>query len=242
MQLVLLAAGKGSRLNMPVTNKCFVKVRDKCLLDHNLEMFLTLEINEIIIIVGYNAKYIKEYIGGFYHKIPVIYVMQKQLLGIAHALKIATDYIHDNFIMCLSDELFINPAINEMNYFFKNNTCDCLCGAVTDTEENIKKAYTMDLTKDRTILQLIEKPETAFNQWKGTGCCFMQKSMLSILKELLPNTKRNEYEMGNWIQLAIDRGLKCKMYPIADANFNINTPNDLTIAEIYYNKREVNYK
>jgi len=240
MQLVLLAAGKGSRLNISVTNKCFVKVHDKCLLDHNLEMFLTLEISEIIVIVGYNAKYIKEYIGKFYHKIPVIYVMQEQLWGVAHAMKIASDYIHDNFIMCLSDELFINPSINEMNNFFESNSCDCLCGAVPDTKENIQKAYTMDLSKDGTILQLIEKPDITFNQWKGTGCCFMQQTMLTLLTELLPNAKRHEYEMGNWIQLAIDRELKCKMYPIADANFNINTQNDLAIAEMCYDRLEVN--
>lgn len=238
MQLVLLAAGKGSRLDLPITNKCFAKVFDKHLLDYNLEMFLTCNLSEIIIIIGYNAEYIKKYIGNTYHGISVVYVMQEQLLGIAHALKIASDYIHEDFIMCLSDELFINPTINEMYYYFKNCQCDCLCGAVTDTVENIQKAYTMALTIDGTISQLIEKPQTVFNQWKGTGCCFMKKTMLTVLKELLPNAKRNEYEMGDWIQLAINQGLKCQMYPIADANFNINTANDITLAESYYTNQE----
>lgn len=205
-------------------------------------MFLTLGISEIIIIVGYNADHIKKYIGNAYHNIPVKYVMQKQLLGIAHAMKIASNFIHDNFIMCLSDELFINPKIDEMNQIFKNNLIDCLCGAVVDTEENIRKAYTMKLTTDGTILQLREKPETTFNQWKGTGCCFMQKNMLSLLKDLQPNAKRKEYEMADWIQLAVDRGLICRIYPIADINFNINTPKDLTRVEIYYNEQGDNYK
>lgn len=236
MQLVLLAAGRGSRLGTSVTNKCFLKIHNKCLLDHNLEMFLTLGISEIIIIVGYNSDYIKKYIGNVYHNIPVIYVMQEQLLGIAHAIKIASDYIHDNFIMCLSDELFINPKITEMNRTFESNSFACLCGAVVDTEENIQKAYTMKLSADGTIIQLKEKPEITFNCWKGTGCCFMQETMLPLLKQLQPNVKRNEYEMGDWIQLAIDCGLICKMYPIADKNFNINTINDLTMAENYFTR------
>lgn len=242
MQLILLAAGKGSRLGLPITNKCFVKVHDKCLLDHNLEMFLTFGLNEIIIITGYNAKYVRDYIGETYHEIPVKYVMQEPLLGIAHALKIASNYIHDDFIMCLSDELFIDPTITKMHHFFMNNSCDCLCGAVADTEENIQKAYTMDLSADGTILQLIEKPNTAFNHWKGTGCCFMKQTMLTVLNKLLPNAKRKEYEMGDWIQLAINCGLICKMYPIAAANFNINTPNDIVLAEHYYNRSEVKCK
>lgn len=242
MQLVLLAAGRGSRLGVAVTNKCFLKIHNKCLLDYNLEMFLTLGISEIIIIVGYNSNYIKDYIGSAYHNIPVIYVTQEQLLGIAHAIKIASDYIHDSFIMCLSDELYINPKIIEMNQTFKSNSPDCLCGAVVDTEENIQKAYTMKLTANGTILQLREKPQIPFNQWKGTGCCFMQKTMLPLLTQLQPNAIRKEYEMADWIQLAIDNGLICKMYPIAERNFNINTINDLTMAESYCTQQEENCK
>lgn len=243
MQLVLLAAGKGSRLNLPITNKCFAKVYDKYLLDYNLEMFLACKLSEIIIITGYNAEYIKKYIGNTYHGISVIYVMQEQLLGIAHALKVASDYIHEDFIMCLSDELFINPTVNEMYCYFKDSQCDCLCGAVTDTVENIQKAYTMDLNIDGTILQLIEKPQSVFNEWKGTGCCFMKQTMLAVLKKLLPNAKRNEYEMGDWIQLAVSYGLKCKMYPIADANFNINTTDEILLAESYFaNLKEENHE
>ena len=47
MQLVLLAAGKGSRLGINVTNKCFVKVCEKYLLDYNLEQFLKINLDEI---------------------------------------------------------------------------------------------------------------------------------------------------------------------------------------------------
>ena len=54
MQLILLAAGIGSRLKLNVTNKCFVKVCDKYLLDYNLEQFLHIKLKEIIIVVGHN--------------------------------------------------------------------------------------------------------------------------------------------------------------------------------------------
>ena len=61
----------------------------------------------------------------------------------------------------------------------------------------------------------------------------MKQTMLTVLKKLLPNAKRNEYEMGDWIQLAVNYGLKCKMHPIADANFNINTTDEILLAESY---------
>mgnify|MGYP004626539717 FL=1 len=242
MQLVLLAAGKGSRLGINVTNKCFVKVCEKYLLDYNLEQFLKINLDEIIIVVGHNAKYIIDYLGNSYHGIPITYVFQKQLLGIAHAIKIASPYIHDTFIMCLSDELFINQNIEGMCSYFLETQPDCLCGVVKDTVENIQKAYTLDVTPNNNILRLIEKPTSVYNHWKGTGCCFMKKTMLPLLETLQPNSTRNEYEMGDWIQLAIDKKFTCKIYPVALANFNLNTQKDLALAEAYLKreKREVN--
>ena len=237
MQLVLLAAGIGSRLGLDITNKCFVKIDNKYLLDYNLEQFLDINVREIILVVGHNAQYIIDYIGNSYHGIPVIYVKQEELLGIAHAVKIATPYIHDSFIMCLSDELFINNNIKQMNTYFSKNNVDCLCGIVNDTTENIQKAYTLNITTDGDILQLIEKPISVFNNWKGTGCCFMKQTMVTMLETLKPNSKRNEYEMGDWIQLAIDNGLSCKVYPIASANFNLNTQKDIALAEAYLKNR-----
>ena len=211
MQLVLLAAGIGSRLGLNVTNKCFVKICDKYLLDYNLEQFLDINLSEIIIVIGHNAKYIVDYLGSSYHGIPIIYAKQEQLLGIAHAMKVASPYIHDTFIMCLSDELFINHNIKNMCIYFSENHLDCLCVVVKDT---------------------------VFNDWKGTGCCFMNRTMLPLLEILPPNSRRNEYEMGDWIQLAIDNGFTCKIYPIASANFNLNTQKDVVLAEAYIKENE----
>lgn len=231
MQLVLLAAGKGSRLGLNISNKCFIKICGKCLLDYNLEMFSCFDVSEIILVVGHNAENIQKYVGKNYNGIPVTYVMQHKLLGIAHALKTVVPYIHEDFMMCLSDELFINPNIEGMLDFFSTDKVDCLCGVVKDSAENIKKAYTMYVAETGEVTQLIEKPTQIFNQWKGTGCCLMRQTMLPILEVLLPNKIRNEYEMGDWIQLAINTGLTCKIYSIADKNFNINTKQDIIVAE-----------
>ena len=233
MQLILLAAGIGSRLGLDITNKCFVTIGNKYLLDYNLEQFLEINLSGIIVVVGHNAQYIIDYIGDNYHGIPVTYVKQEQLLGIAHAIKIASPYIHNTFIMCLSDELFINNNIKQMYTYFSSLDIDCLCGVVNDTVENIQKAYTIDINSNGDILQLIEKPINAFNNLKGTGCCFMKQSMLKMLNTLKPNFTRKEYEMGDWIQLAVDNGLTCKVYPIASANFNLNTQKDIELAEAY---------
>lgn len=72
----------------------------------------------------------------------------------------------------------------------------------------------------------------------------MKQSMLKMLNTLKPNLTRKEYEMGDWIQLAVDNGLTCKVYPIASANFNLNTQKDIELAEAYLKtyKRSQNMK
>jgi len=114
--------------------------------------------------------------------------------------------------------------------FFNNAHADCVCGMAADNIENIKKAYTMNFDHDGVIAHLIEKPKKVYNNYKGTGYCIMSQSMLNILDQLNPNPIRNEYEMGDWIQLAINKGLKCMAYNLAQKDFNINEAHDITYA------------
>ena len=233
MQCVLLAAGKGHRLNADVTNKCLVKVNDQPLIEYSLRFLSPQIFDELIVVVGHNAEYIKNYIGNDYRGIKVTYVNQSPQLGIAHAILVASPYINKDFMMCLSDEIMINPKIEEMVTAFTNMLPDCLCGVTRDIPENIQKAYTLQLDQYGQVTQIVEKPHEIFNEWKGTGLCLMKQTMLPVLKNLKPNEHRNEYEMGNWIQLAIDSGLVCRIAEAADANFNINELQDIQSAETY---------
>lgn len=233
MQCVLLAAGKGHRLNAAVTNKCLAKVNGQPLIDYSFQLLSPQIFDELIVVVGHNAKYIKNYIGNNYRGIKVTYVEQNPQLGIAHAVLVASPYINKDFMMCLSDEIMVNPKIETMVTVFTDMQPDCLCGVTEDAPENIKKAYTLQLDKHGQVTHIVEKPHKIFNKWKGTGLCLMKQTMLPVLKDLKPNEHRNEYEMGNWIQSAIDSGLVCRIAEVADANFNINELQDIQSAETY---------
>lgn len=227
MQQLILAAGKATRLQSQLTNKCFTTISGKTLIDYNLELGSSAGVSDIVIVIGHNGEHIRNYVGDFYKNISVKYVYQQPQLGIAHAVRIAIEKLNMPFFMCLSDELLINPYIADMKTFFENSNADCVCGMVPDHLENIQKAYTMQLSTGNTITRLIEKPSEVFNNFKGTGYCMMSISMLSVLKNLKANEKRNEYEMGDWIQSAINNGMSCFGYKIADMDFNINEPGDI---------------
>lgn len=233
MQQIILAAGKGTRLNMPVTNKCLVKVSEKALIDYNLELSHEINANEILVIVGHNKDSLINYIGSSYNGIPVKYIEQQPQLGIAHGIMQAIQNINGSFLMCLSDELLVRHQLSLFLKFFRETEADCVCGIVKDSDENIVKAYTVEINNQKLITRIVEKPEYMFNQYKGTGYCLMRQTMLDVLPKLKKNAQRGEYEMGDWIRLAINQGKKCYAFEIGEADFNVNEQTDIYEAENY---------
>lgn len=236
MQQIILAAGKGTRLNLPVTNKCLASVSGKTLIDYNLELSGEIKADEILIVVGHNKETLMDSIGSSYNGIPIKYVEQVPQLGIAHGIMKAAPYIHDSFLMCLSDEILVEGRLDSFVNFFNEKKADCVSGIVKDAVENISKAYTVKYDGTGLITDIIEKPSQVFNGYKGTGYCLMQSGMLEILPELQRNPQRGEYEMGDWIRLAIQRNMKCYAFEIGSADFNINDISELKKAEKYINK------
>ena len=242
MQQVILAAGKGSRLKSSITNKCLVDLCGTKLIDHSLNLGVEIKASKIIVIVGHNKEYIINYLANSYKGIPIEYVVQEPQKGIAHGIMVASQHITEAFLMCLSDEIMIAPNMQGFKEYFASNNADCVCGIVKDSAANIKKAYTLELTRNNKITHVLEKPKIVFNSFKGTGYCMMNRRMLDILKDLTINPIRNEYEMGDWIELAIRNKYNCYAYEIAEAAYNINEEIDLKKAKEHMLSRGVENK
>ena len=61
MNAIILAAGKGERLR-PLTNKipkCMVKLFDKTLLEYQIDVFKSCNINDVTVVTGYESDKIK---------------------------------------------------------------------------------------------------------------------------------------------------------------------------------------
>lgn len=114
MQAVLLAAGRGTRLQ-PITKeipKPMVEVNGKNLLERNIDL-LPREIDEIIIVIGYLGGIIKAYFGNKYKNRKIIYVEQKELLGTGHALYICRDFLGKKFLVMMGDDIYSKEDIEK---------------------------------------------------------------------------------------------------------------------------------
>lgn len=235
MKAVILAAGKGTRMaEMGLVHKSLAAINNKPVINYSLDLVTGGKrgslVSEIILVVGHEAESIMNYVGTDYKDVPVRYVMQKEQLGIAHAVKTAGPVVDDDFIMCLSDEILVDSSMEAMVQFFNTHGADCVCGAIDDAVDFRMKAIALDVDSDMNLVGIVEKPQAYFNQYRGIGECIFSRKMLALLETLKPNEKRGEYEMGDWIRTGLEAGYLCKVFELAKGYLNINTVEDFRIA------------
>jgi len=235
MKALILAGGRGSRLDELTKdkNKCLLEIYGKTLLEYNLDRAVEIGVKEIIIVVGYKKEEVKKKIGNEYKRINVKYALQKEQKGLVHAIECAKDLIDgSDFILMLGDEILINSKIKSFLKKFEDEELFAICGGVLENDKSsIKRTYSVMFNFDKRIFRLIEKPRFPINNMKGTGHCIFKNEILDYLDKTPINMYRNQKEMVDMIQCAIDDGKKVKIHKIAEKYMNVNVYEDLNIAK-----------
>lgn len=107
MQVVILAAGRGTRMGKLTDTlpKPMLKLGAKNLIEHKLEA-LPPEVDEVILVVGYLADVIKNYFGDHFGGRKIKYVYQEKLMGTAHSLWQAKDLLQGRFLVLAGDDIY----------------------------------------------------------------------------------------------------------------------------------------
>ncbi len=235
MKVVILAGGRGNRINeiSGSKNKCMIEVNGKPAIQHNFNNAVNSDIDEIIIVVGYRAEEIINYYGNSYKNKRLKYVIQWVQKGLVHALECAKDSIGgDDFMLMLGDEITVNPQHQNMLDKFKKEDIFALCGVLhVDDMNYIRRTYTVMQDGSDRIYRLIEKPRNPLNNIMGTGNCVFKNEILDYIDLTPIHHERKEKELPDLIQCAIDEGRIVKMFNLCSSYANINSMDDIKIAE-----------
>jgi UDP-N-acetylglucosamine diphosphorylase / glucose-1-phosphate thymidylyltransferase / UDP-N-acetylgalactosamine diphosphorylase / glucosamine-1-phosphate N-acetyltransferase / galactosamine-1-phosphate N-acetyltransferase len=115
MQVVILAAGRGTRMGALTDSvpKPLLEVAGKTLLEHKFEM-LPYDVDEIILVVGYLGGELQKRFGGVYKDKHIFYVEQENPTGgTAQALWQAQDILQDRFLVMNGDNLYTQDDMNK---------------------------------------------------------------------------------------------------------------------------------
>ncbi len=238
MKALLLAGGRGKRLDdlSADRNKCMIQVNGRAAIEYNLDCAVNAGVDEIVIVVGYRAEDIINYLGNRYHDITIRYVIQREQKGLVNAIECSRETIgKSDFMLMLADEIMLNPRHHAMINEYKKCNAFAMCGILTVENRNlIKKTYTLIQGDDRKIYRLIEKPRNPLNEFMGTGDCIFNNKIFDYIEYTPIHHERNEKELPDLIQCAIDDGMDVRSFMICDRYVNINTREDILMAEDFF--------
>ncbi len=220
MKIVIPAAGAGKRL-FPHTftkPKPMVYIAGKPIIGHILDRMRDIKPEEIILVVGYKKEQIMSYVDKNYSDIfDILYVDQKEQLGLGHSIYTARDEIGDSDIMIALGDMIFKAGYLEF-YMHHLNNGDC-SGSIGVREVDDPKKYGIVELDGKYIKNLEEKPAHPKSNLGIAGVYFVREIpvLLSILEEMLENNMRTrgEYQLTDALQEMVSRGYHLKPFPVS---------------------------
>ncbi|MFQ5412004.1 MAG: nucleotidyltransferase family protein, partial [Phycisphaerae bacterium] len=112
MEAVILAGGRGTRLNSVVTDvpKPMADIAGRPFLQYSLDHLSSQGLERLILAVGYKYESVRAFFGEKYQDVPILYSIEHEPLGTGGALKQAMGLVEgDNFLAINGDSLFKIP-------------------------------------------------------------------------------------------------------------------------------------
>ncbi|MFE1314146.1 glucose-1-phosphate thymidylyltransferase [Streptomyces sp. NPDC058755] len=205
MRALVLAGGTGSRLR-PITHtsaKQLVPVANKPVLFYVLEAIADAGIRDVGIVVGETADEIRAAVdeGGF-DGLRITYLPQEAPLGLAHAVRIARDFLgDDDFVMYLGDN-FIVGGITGLVEEFRTGRPDA---QILLTRVPDPTAFGVaELDERGRVVGLVEKPAEPKSDLALVGVYLFTPAIHEAVAAITPSG-RGELEITDAIQWLIDR-------------------------------------
>jgi glucose-1-phosphate thymidylyltransferase len=206
MKGLVLSGGKGTRLR-PITHtsaKQLVPVANKPILFYVMENLAEAGIREVGMIVGDTADEIRAACGdGSLWGVEITYIPQEAPLGLAHAVKIAEDFLAgEPFVMYLGDNLLPGGITDLVQEFAERKPqAMILLTAVPDPE----RFGVAVLSPDGQVESLEEKPKEPRSDLALVGVYLFTSEILKAVNAIQPSA-RGELEITDAIQWLIDSG------------------------------------
>ena len=204
MKGLIISGGYGTRLR-PITysqQKQLIPVANKPILFYAIEDVIGAGAKEIGIVLGPNKKQVMKTVKSENWDAEIDFIYQGKPIGLAHTILVAEDFLDDEFVMYLGDNI-LREGIVEHAKRFKENNYDA---SIMLTEvKNPQQFGVADINEDGTIERLVEKPEVPPSNLALVGIYFFKPVILEACKSIKPSW-RNELEITDAIQWLIDNG------------------------------------
>jgi NDP-sugar pyrophosphorylase family protein len=236
MQAIVLAAGRGTRLERLTTHrsKAMLPVAGHSLVGRVLEQLSAAGLSRFIVVGGPDDQDLARETRLFRRTgFPDLsYVIQPEQCGMAHALACAATQIDGPFILCACDNLVSSEFIAEMMVHLRETTADGVLALLRMPPEQLQHSAAVERTPSGRVRRIVEKP------FPGSGGDAGSISLYAFRARLLehldvPLSLRGEQELQSAIQSLIDAGGDVRGL-FAPGRRTVTRPADLLTLNLHY--------
>jgi NDP-sugar pyrophosphorylase family protein len=187
MQLVVLAGGKGTRMQHLTRDrpKPLLMVGAQTLIEHILDAFPD-EVDEYIFVIGYRGDMIRKTFGRAINGKPVFYAVQDDQHGTYHALLCAKEFLESGsrFFVVNGDDLHGNGAIRKCLNYER--------ALIVSRAEDPRPYGVVECNPFLKVLSITEKPEKPESNLVSTGVYLLDSHVF----EFPPRPQNGEYYLS----------------------------------------------
>lgn len=243
MQAIMLAAGMGRRMGKYTKHntKCMLKVGGKTLLERTVDALIYAGVNKLVMVIGYEAEYLRKYIESKNFNIQIEYVYNYDYASTnnIYSLFLAKEYLkRDDSILIESDLVYDVGIIKELIDSSEPNL------AVVAKYEQWMDGTVVTIDRNNGITDFIDKAhfryEDADRYYKTVNIYkfskkFSSTQYLPFLEAYLTAYGVNQYYEQVLKILSHIRNSELKAFVISDHNwYEIDDAQDLDIANTIF--------
>lgn len=239
MKAVVLAAGEGTRLR-PLTEdkpKGMVEVDGKPILTHCFEQLVELGAEKLVVVVGYRKENIIEHYDDEFEGVPITYTHQREQKGLAHALLKVEEYIDEDFMLMLGDNIF-QANLEDVVRRQQEDRADAAFLVEEVDWDEASRYGVCDTNKYGEITDVVEKPDDPPSNLVMTGFYTFSPAIFHACHLVQPSN-RGEYEISEAIDLLIQSGRTIDAIGLEGWRIDVGYPEDREEAEDRLSKKEV---
>jgi len=223
LKAVLLAAGEGTRMKSK-THKVLHKIFDKTILGYEIDVLKSLNVSEIIAVVGSCSEQIQETFPD------LIYAMQNERLGTGHAAMMAADHLDDegDVIILYGDiPLITAECIKAIYDYHKEGGYHVtMTSAIVENPYGYGRVIRENGTFKKIVEQKDASPEEAIVKEINTGVyCYKAKELKYALSKLDNNNAQKEYYLTDTLEILLKAKYSAGVFVADSAEdfYGINT-------------------
>lgn len=239
---VILAAGKGKRMNSKSVNKTTLKFNGRSLISYGVDLFKKTA-DKTIVVVGAYSQSVRDNLKNM----DLIFAEQTKRLGTGHAVKIAMKEVRnlsaDIVLIGYGDHMMYYSTQLVKNLIDKHVEKKAAITLISTLYEDPKGLGRIVRNEDGDLERIVEekdatKNERMIKEINAGFYCFDNKFLTRNISKLKKSHITGEYYLTDLIQMAKEQNLKVVplKVPYEEVGIGVNTPDQLEQSKELYTK------